>query len=488
MELNIPGIHGVGDSLIYFVDRYQRLLDLRRRFRAAAGRRRSARPRSRGMHYFGVVQAILEDRTARLDRVLHGALRLLGASGGQVFRHHAEGHAAREPLPQVLPAADRASARIARTSSGTRRLLRIGLGAPDVRAAVARAAASAASSSSTASPIQPSDKGALTQVYLGGVTFELVVSHLVEPRSGGPMNIDQFGMDTITLAGPLEAKLRAVRDARVHPDHAVRRATSSSHPGRRSGRDRRGARRAACASPDSRCCAISRACRATCTPTRSTSRKAMLAMCRALGSKVLLVCSIDARRTRPAIRRRSCAICASSRCSRCRFGIRDRLRGAVVGHATSARFRRRWDIVAARRSRQPRPRRRFVSTCSPTKTPPRASWTTVDPEKDLRSCSSPISCGRKCARPTSGSIPRGISASFPAKACTARDIAELVRAPGRDRLPRRLQLRGLQRRLRPAAARDRRRARARQSVRFLVGKVSRRSLPMRSKRAAHPTQ
>src|SRR5262245_57903867 len=27
------------------------------------------------------------------------------------------------------------------------------------------------------------------------------------------MNLDQFGMDTITLAGPLEAKLRAVRDA-----------------------------------------------------------------------------------------------------------------------------------------------------------------------------------------------------------------------------------------------------------------------------------
>jgi len=26
--------------------------------------------------------------------------------------------------------------------------------------------------------VQPSDKGALTEVYLGGVTFELVVSHL----------------------------------------------------------------------------------------------------------------------------------------------------------------------------------------------------------------------------------------------------------------------------------------------------------------------
>jgi 4-hydroxyphenylpyruvate dioxygenase len=27
------------------------------------------------------------------------------------------------------------------------------------------------------------------------------------------MKIDGFGMDTITLAGPLEAKLRAMRDA-----------------------------------------------------------------------------------------------------------------------------------------------------------------------------------------------------------------------------------------------------------------------------------
>jgi len=26
--------------------------------------------------------------------------------------------------------------------------------------------------------VQPSDKGALTQLYLGSVTFELVVSHL----------------------------------------------------------------------------------------------------------------------------------------------------------------------------------------------------------------------------------------------------------------------------------------------------------------------
>ena len=57
--------------------------------------------------------------------------------------------------------------------------------------------------------VQPSDKGALTQLYLGGVTFELVP---VEPTSTA-VNLDHFGMDTITLAGPLEAKL--ARDARA---------------------------------------------------------------------------------------------------------------------------------------------------------------------------------------------------------------------------------------------------------------------------------
>ena len=44
MELNIPAIKGIGDSLIYLVDRYPaanggRRFDLRHRLRAAAGRR-----------------------------------------------------------------------------------------------------------------------------------------------------------------------------------------------------------------------------------------------------------------------------------------------------------------------------------------------------------------------------------------------------------------------------------------------------------------
>ena len=44
MELNIPAIKGIGDSLIYLVDRYgERGTHLRRRFRVPAGRRRATR-------------------------------------------------------------------------------------------------------------------------------------------------------------------------------------------------------------------------------------------------------------------------------------------------------------------------------------------------------------------------------------------------------------------------------------------------------------
>ena len=56
-------------------------------------------------------------------------------------------------------------------------LLRIGLGAPDVRAAV-RVLEKRGVVFIDNGAVQPSEKGALTQVYLGGITFELVVSQL----------------------------------------------------------------------------------------------------------------------------------------------------------------------------------------------------------------------------------------------------------------------------------------------------------------------
>jgi len=55
--------------------------------------------------------------------------------------------------------------------------VRLGLGAADVPAAV-RALQKQGLVFIDHGAVQPSDKGALTQVYLGGVTFELVVSKL----------------------------------------------------------------------------------------------------------------------------------------------------------------------------------------------------------------------------------------------------------------------------------------------------------------------
>src|SRR6185295_4253012 len=62
MELNIPGIHGVGESLIYFVDRYRDFSIYDVDFVHLSGI--DAKPPAvAGLHWFGVVQAILNERT-----------------------------------------------------------------------------------------------------------------------------------------------------------------------------------------------------------------------------------------------------------------------------------------------------------------------------------------------------------------------------------------------------------------------------------------
>src|ERR671936_1879383 len=103
------------------------------------------------------------------------------------------------------------------------------------------------------------------------------------------MNLDNFGMDTITLAGPLEAKLRAMRDAgftqvmlsaadiAAHPEGdraaiAAVRASGLRVTGFQVLRDFEG---------------LSGRLHSY----KVDVAKAMLEMCRALGSRVLLVCS-----------------------------------------------------------------------------------------------------------------------------------------------------------------------------------------------------
>ncbi len=156
MELNIPGIHGVGDSLIYFAD--------------------PRPPAVAGLHYFGVVQAILGERTRDwVDFYRH----LFGFSvlpRGQYFGVLPKGTLLESPchkfylqLIEPPPGAD--------DIQWDEGLVRLGLGAANVPGAV-RALQERGIVFVDHGAVQPSDKGALTQFYLGGVTFELVVSHL----------------------------------------------------------------------------------------------------------------------------------------------------------------------------------------------------------------------------------------------------------------------------------------------------------------------
>ena len=173
MELNIPGIHGVGDSLIYFVDRYSDFSIYDVDFVPLAGT--DPRPPAlAGLHYFGVVQAILNGRTRDwLDfyRELFGFSVL---PEGKYFGVLPKGTLLESPgrrfylqLIEPPPGAEEVH-----WDEG---LVRVGLGAPDIPAAT-RALQERGIVFIDRGAVQPSGKGALTQVYLGGVTFELVVS------------------------------------------------------------------------------------------------------------------------------------------------------------------------------------------------------------------------------------------------------------------------------------------------------------------------
>ncbi|HYG53838.1 MAG TPA: 4-hydroxyphenylpyruvate dioxygenase [Burkholderiales bacterium] len=175
MELNIPGIHGVADSLIYFVDRYKDFAIYDVDFVFQEHTRRDP-PAVAKLHYFGVVQSILGDRTRDwLDfyRNLFG-FRVLPQ--GEYFGVLPKGTLLESPCRkfylQLIEPPEGAD-----DVHWEEGLVRVGLGAPDVPAAV-KALQERGVVFVDHGSVQPSDRGALTQFYLGGVTFELVKSHL----------------------------------------------------------------------------------------------------------------------------------------------------------------------------------------------------------------------------------------------------------------------------------------------------------------------
>jgi 4-hydroxyphenylpyruvate dioxygenase len=175
MELNIPGIHGVGESLIYFVDRYRDFsiydVDFKRIARAGA-----KPPAVAGLHWFGVVQAILDGRTADWVDFYRHLFGFTPLPQGKYFGVLPKGTLLESPcrkyylqLIEPPPGAE--------DIHWEEGLIRVGLGARDIPAAT-RALRKRGIAFIDRGAVQPSDKGALTQVYMGAVTFELVVSHL----------------------------------------------------------------------------------------------------------------------------------------------------------------------------------------------------------------------------------------------------------------------------------------------------------------------
>jgi 4-hydroxyphenylpyruvate dioxygenase len=174
MELNIPVIHGVGNSRIYFVDRYDRFSIFDVDFVPIPGA--DQRPIAvAGLHFFGVVQYIGNDRTedwTEFYRVLFGFTDL---PTEQRFGILPKGRILRSPCP----IASRFYIQLIEPEAGVldveddEALQRVGLGSADVLAAVAELGKRGVEFVESRS-IHPEGRGALTRTWMGSVSFELV--------------------------------------------------------------------------------------------------------------------------------------------------------------------------------------------------------------------------------------------------------------------------------------------------------------------------
>jgi 4-hydroxyphenylpyruvate dioxygenase len=178
MEINIPAIHGVGESLIYFVDRYDEFSIYDIDFRPIPTVDPHPAPVA-GLHFFGIVQYVGPDRTADWTAFYSQLMGFTPLPSEVRFGIMPSGLLLESPcrtffLQLIEP---EESARFAQMEE---HLQRIGLGTPDVPAAVAALEKRGIAFLST-EKVHSSERGALTKPMLGGMMFELVKSH---PRGG----------------------------------------------------------------------------------------------------------------------------------------------------------------------------------------------------------------------------------------------------------------------------------------------------------------
>jgi 4-hydroxyphenylpyruvate dioxygenase len=171
MELNIPAIHGVGASRIYFVDRYKDFSIYDVDFTLIPTVEPKP-PAVTGLHWFGVVQYIGNDRMedwtefygelfgfkALPDEERYGIL-----PKGRIMQSPCRSFYLQliEPEPGILDV------------EGDESLQRVGLGTPDVLTSVT-ALRERGVGFVESQGVHSETRGALTQSYLGGAMFELV--------------------------------------------------------------------------------------------------------------------------------------------------------------------------------------------------------------------------------------------------------------------------------------------------------------------------
>jgi len=172
MELNIPAIHGVGSSRIYFVDRYKEFSIYDVDFIPIPGV--DPRPPAlTGLHFFGAVQYIGVDRSYDWTEFYAELFGFSALPDEERFGILPKGHVLRSPcgsfyLQMIEPEPGQLDI------DGSEYFTRIGLGTPDVLASVAALRARGVGfSGSAVVPVGP--RGALTDTQLGSVSFELVL-------------------------------------------------------------------------------------------------------------------------------------------------------------------------------------------------------------------------------------------------------------------------------------------------------------------------
>ncbi len=171
MELNIPAIHGVGSSRIYFVDRYREFSIWSVDFVPIPDIDQHP-PAVAGLHWFGIVQYIDANRMddwCAFYRELFGFAELPDDQrfgilpNGKILASPCKSFYLQlvEPVPELVDV------------ECQEMLQRIGLGTPDVPAAVAALRARGVDFIEDGH-VHSNDNGALTRRWMNSVMFELV--------------------------------------------------------------------------------------------------------------------------------------------------------------------------------------------------------------------------------------------------------------------------------------------------------------------------